>query len=232
MARTGRPREFDKDEAVGQAMRLFWQHGYEATSLSNLKDAMGGISSASFYAAFRSKEELFREVLDLYLQTHGRVTAPLLDLTLKPRHAVERTLRDSVRMQTDEAHPLGCLVILSAAVGALENRHLQTGLAAERKRNREAFRACIARAIDNGELRDDMDADALAVLLDTFLVGLATEARDGVPLAMLDAGVSAVMGAWDACAVRSPADGPGRRPGTRRRPDTAAPKRKRAAPPS
>ena len=57
--RAGRPREFDYERAVDTALALFWEHGYEGTSLSRLRDAMG-VSSASFYSAFGSKEQLFR----------------------------------------------------------------------------------------------------------------------------------------------------------------------------
>lgn len=202
MPRTGRPREFDMDEAVQQAMGLFWEQGYEATSLAQLKAAMGNISSASFYAAFESKEALFRQVLDQYLRTHGQVTAPLLDATLPPREAVERTLRGSVRMQTDATHPLGCFVVLSTSTCSPENRHLQARLAEERQRNRTGLRACVERAIARSELRDDTDATALVAMFDTFLVGLSTQARDGVPLTALEAGVSALMGVWEAQAIR------------------------------
>ena len=70
MARTGRPRAFDRDDAVDQAMQLFWQHGYDSTSLSLLKAALGGgISAPSFYAAFGSKEALFDECVQRYLTT-------------------------------------------------------------------------------------------------------------------------------------------------------------------
>ena len=198
MARTGRPRGFDKDEAVLQAMRLFWEQGYEATSLAQLKAAMGGLSSASFYAAFGSKEGLFREVLARYMDTHGQVTAPLFDPVLPPRDAVEQTLRASARMQTDQAHPLGCLVVLSTTTCSAENRHLQALLAAERQRSRAGLRACVDRAKAMGELHADTDVDALAAVFDTFLVGLATQARDGVPVKALDAGISELIRMWDA----------------------------------
>ena len=198
MARTGRPRGFDKEEAVGQAMHLFWEQGFEATSLARLKAAMGGISAASFYAAFGSKEALFRVALERYLATHGQVTAPLQDPALPPRVAVERALRQSARMQTDASHPFGCLVVLSAATCSPEHRHLRRRLAQERERNGAGLRACVERAIAAGELRDDTDAAGLAAVFDTFLVGLAIQARNGVPFATLSAAVSAVMSAWDA----------------------------------
>ncbi len=201
MARTGRPRGFDKDEALEQAMHLFWEHGYEATSLSQLKAAMGGLSASSFFAAFGSKEALFRAVLDRYARTHGRVTAPLNDPALAPREAVEQALRGSARMQADPAHPLGCLVALSMTGGSPENRHLQALLAAERQRNRDGLRACVERAVSRSELRPGTDVGALATLFGTVLVGLALQARDGVAFAALDVGITAAMAAWDAHAA-------------------------------
>ena len=202
MPRTGRPRGFDVDEAVQQAMRLFWQHGYEATSLAQLKAAMGDISPASFYAAFDSKEALFRRVFDVYLETHGQVLAPLFDAELSPRLAIEQALRGSARMQTDAGHPLGCLLVLSTTTCAPANRHLQDRLLAERQRNRAGLRACIERAIDSGELRSGTDAAGLAAVFDTFLVGLSMQARDGVPLSALDAGITALLAVWDAHAAQ------------------------------
>ncbi len=201
MARTGRPRGFDKDQALQQAMHLFWEHGYEATSLSQLKAAMGDISASSFFAAFGSKEALFRAALDRYGQTHGQVTAPLHDPAVRPRDAVEHVLRASAQMQTDPAHPLGCLVVLSTVNSSPENRHLQALLAAERQHNRDGLRACVERAVKRGELRADTDASALATLFDTVLMGLAIQARDGVLLAALDAGIMACLEVWDAHAA-------------------------------
>ena len=196
MARTGRPRGFDRDEAIRQAMHLFWEHGYEATSLAQLKAAMGDISAASFYAAFASKEALFREVLDHYLATHGRVTAPLHDHGLTPREAIERTLRGSARMQTDQAHPYGCLIVASASACSPENQHLQALLAQVREGNRAGLLACVRRAVVAGDLPCDTDTAALATMFDTVLVGLTIQARDRVPLASLEAAVSQVMRMW------------------------------------
>lgn len=201
MARTGRPRGFDKQEALRQAMHLFWEQGYEATSLTQLKVAMGGISAASFYAAFESKEALFRDVLVRYLASHGQVTAPLQEPYLPPRTAIEQTLLRSARMQTDSGHPLGCLVILSTSTCSPQNRHLQALLAAERAHNRQGIQDCVTRAVALGELAAGTDTATLAAVFDTFLVGLSTQARDGVGLARLEASISLIMGVWDALAA-------------------------------
>ena len=61
----GRPREFCVDYALAQALRVFWEKGYDGTSLTDLTDAMG-ITRPSLYAAFGNKEALFRKALDLY----------------------------------------------------------------------------------------------------------------------------------------------------------------------
>jgi AcrR family transcriptional regulator len=71
MSRIGRPREFDRDEALKKAVELFWAQGYEGTTLADLQKAMGGITAPSFYAAFGSKEALFKEAVELYHRTQG-----------------------------------------------------------------------------------------------------------------------------------------------------------------
>ena len=71
MNRTGRPREFDRQKALRRAMELFWAQGYEGTMLTDLQNVMGGIAAPSFYAAFGSKEALFKESVEFYDQTQG-----------------------------------------------------------------------------------------------------------------------------------------------------------------
>jgi AcrR family transcriptional regulator len=203
MPRTGRPRNFDKDEAVAKAMQLFWERGYESTSLADLKAAMGNISAASFYAAFGSKEALFREVLTRYLETHGQVVAPLHNPSGNPRDAIEQTLRASARMQTDPTHPFGCLLVLSTATCSAESRHIQASLAEERERNRAALLACVSRAIAAGQLPRDTDPLAFATTFNTFLIGLSIQARDGVPLAAMELSISQLMQGWDSLAAPS-----------------------------
>src|SRR5206468_3156330 len=66
----GRPREFDADKALDQALRIFWKHGYEGASLPELTRAMG-INRPSMYAAFGNKEALFRKAVERYMQMAG-----------------------------------------------------------------------------------------------------------------------------------------------------------------
>ncbi|MBD8637864.1 TetR/AcrR family transcriptional regulator [Sphingomonas sp. CFBP 13733] len=198
MARTGRPRGFDRDKAVGQAMHLFWEHGFEGVSLEQLRQSMGGISSASFYAAFGSKEALYRTALEDYRATHGKVVLALHDEGLSPRQRIEQALRRSAEMQTDPAHPTGCMVTLSSTICSVDGESVQALTLAERVANRAAIRACVDAAIEDGTLRHDTNPAGLTTLFDGFLVGLSLQARDGVSHEDLDAGVTQALAAWDA----------------------------------
>ena len=198
MARTGRPRGFDRAQAVEQAMLLFWDHGYDSTSLARLRAAMGGISTASFYNSFGSKHALYEEAVRRYADTYGQVTAPLHDPALPPRDAVEQTLRRSAHMQTDRAHPAGCLLVLSLDTCSPESRELLSSARAERARSRRGFQAVLRRAKRQGELDAGAPVEALATLFEGCLLGLSVQARDHVPPARLQAAIGALMAIWDA----------------------------------
>ncbi|GAA3635636.1 TetR/AcrR family transcriptional regulator [Kineosporia mesophila] len=199
MPRTGRPRQFDMDEKLDAALRIFWEFGYDATSLTMLREGLG-ISSASFYAAFGSKEALFERVLDRYLSGPGTVSEPLEDTSLPPREAVRSALTASAAMQTHASHPSGCLIALGA-IGAPESSAPRDLLARRRDVTRQALRECVSRGIAEGELLASVDPNVLASSLHAFLMGLSVEARDGASGATLAASVEQAMSMWDGCAA-------------------------------
>ncbi|WP_311881111.1 MULTISPECIES: TetR/AcrR family transcriptional regulator [unclassified Pseudomonas] len=202
MARTGRPRAFNRDNAVDQAMQLFWQHGYDSTSLSLLKAELGGgISAPSFYAAFGSKEALFDECVQRYLTTFAQVTECLWDQTLPPRQAIETALRQSARMQCDDGHPKGCMVTLGVmSAPSPENAHVAQALTHSRARTRAGIVACVERGVREGLLADDTNAAAMATVFDSFLQGISILARDDTPIENIDAAITQVMRTWDVMA--------------------------------
>ncbi|KHA76389.1 TetR family transcriptional regulator [Janthinobacterium lividum] len=200
MAQMGRPRTFDRQAAVEQAMFLFWQQGYESTSLSQLKASLGGgISAPSFYAAFGSKEALFREAAQCYLDTFARVTECLWDDSLAPRAAIELALRQSASMQSEPGHPPGCMVALGCmSAPTAEHTAVAAPLTQSRARTRAGFVHCVERGMASGDLSGDMDAVALASVFDSFLSGVAIQARDGVGYAVFDSAITQIMRVWDA----------------------------------
>ena len=197
MSRAGRPREFNRDEAILNAMLLFWDHGFEATSISQLREAMGGISAGSFYTAFKSKEALFEEVIKMYKDTFGQVTFCLNDDSLEPRRAIEQALRQSAKMQTEDGHPSGCLLVLSATTCSNENAHIRDMLRKQRKLSRAWLIECIQRAVEKGELPLTTDIEMLTSVFESFLYGISTQARDGVKFETINDSITQIMKIWD-----------------------------------
>jgi AcrR family transcriptional regulator len=199
MAQMGRPRSFDRDIAVEEALHLFWEQGYESTSLSQLKAAIGGgITAPSFYAAFGSKEALFKECMERYLATYAQVTHCLWDTALGPKQAIELALRRSARMQCERGHPKGCMVALGVmSAPSPELTALSAPLTRSRAHTRAGIRACVERGIASGDLALATDAPSLACVFDSFLLGLTTLARDGVTFKAMDAAITRVMCLWD-----------------------------------
>ncbi|MFD4838433.1 TetR/AcrR family transcriptional regulator [Achromobacter sp. NPDC058515] len=200
MAQMGRPRAFDREQAVDQALNLFWEQGYESTSLAQLKAGIGGgISAPSFYAAFGSKEALYAEAVQRYLDTYARVNDSLWDDEIAPRKAIELALRRSAKMQCEWGHPKGCMVALGVmSAPTPEHAAVAKPLADSRQRTRAGFLRCVERGIASGELSADADARSLATVFDSFLVGVSTLARDGVRYPNFDAAITQVLKVWDA----------------------------------
>lgn len=199
MATMGRPRTFDREKAVEEAMHLFWQNGYESTSLSQLKTGIAnGISAPSFYAAFHSKELLFRECVQRYLNTYAQVTEVLWDTTYSPRDAIETALRRSAKMQCEPGHPRGCMVALGvSSAPSEENRTVTEPLTRSRFRTRAGIAACVQRGCESGELRNNIDVPAMTAVFDSFLLGLSTLARDDVPFSVMDEAITHIMLVWE-----------------------------------
>src|ERR671919_2398814 len=107
MAERGRPRSFERDTALRRAMEVFWAKGFDGASMADLTGAMG-INSPSLYAAFGSKEDLFREAVALYGATEGTEIWSGLQEAPTARAAVERFLRVSAESFTRPGKPRGC----------------------------------------------------------------------------------------------------------------------------
>lgn len=197
MARAGRPREFDRSAAVHKAMLLFWANGYEPTSLMDLRKELGDLSAASFYSAFGSKEQLFEECLELYMNTCGGVAEELNNPNVSMRTAMQNLLNRAVYSQTETVHPTGCMAVLSGVNCDTENDAVAIAVANARKKTRLAMEDCLTRAVAKGEIIDARRASNLLELYDAVLKGFALQARDGVSREALLGAVEACMAAWD-----------------------------------
>ena len=175
----GRPREFDRSDALKQVQAVFWSQGYEGTSMADLVRATG-LASARLYAAFGSKEELFREAVELYERQEGGFADRALAQETTARRALERMLQDAVDVYTRPA-PRGCMVVSAATTCSAANDRVRGWLERHRQERTESIIARLRAAAANGELPPGTDVEALGDAFAALLHGLSVQARDGVP---------------------------------------------------
>ncbi len=188
----GRPREFDREQALLKARDLFWRQGYEGTSLSDLVAELG-IASARIYKAFGSKELLFREAVASYENHEGGFADRAFSEESSVRVAIKRLLNDAVTLYSRADLPQGCMVVSSAASVSDENSDIKTWLAEHRLLRTQGIIDRLRDAVTAGELPPETDADALGDYFAAFLHGLSVQARDGVSRARLEAAVKIAL---------------------------------------
>lgn len=174
-----RPREFDRDEALAKARDAFWDRGYEGTSMADLVAALG-IASARIYAAFGSKEDLFRQAVALYQAREGGFVERALAEEPTALAAAARILHEAIETYTRPGKPWGCMVVTAATNCAAENEPIGTWLSERRRVQMEAIEQRLQRAVSEGELLADTDANALGDTFAAIMHGLSVQARDGV----------------------------------------------------
>jgi AcrR family transcriptional regulator len=197
MARTGRPRGFDRAKALRQAMTVFWRLGYEGATLEDLQAAMGGISPPSMYAAFGSKENLFREAAELYAATEGGRPMRALDAYPVARAAVQAMLYEAVDVyRSTPGMPGGCLVVTGAVNCAPASKGVHDHLQQFRRQAPQLIAARLERGVVEGDLPAGLDLAAIASFYATVQQGLAIRAHDGAAREALMAAADGAMAAW------------------------------------
>lgn len=173
----GRPREFDPDKALDQAMAVFWKKGYEGASLPDLTRAMG-INRPSLYAAFGNKESLFRKAMDRYM---GGPAAHVAEALAAPtaREVAARLLHGGIDIVADGKGPGGCFMVQSALACGDSAEALRKEVADRRAAGEAAVRARLERAHKEGDLSKEVDAATLARYLMAVTYGMAVLAAGG-----------------------------------------------------
>jgi AcrR family transcriptional regulator len=195
MAIIGRPRAFDRDEALEAAMVLFWRKGFEATSMTDLCGTMG-VRSPSLYAAFGSKEALYLEAIQHYVEIFGPPLWDKLAEGATARAGVENLLLAATE-SLPESHvtPAGCMATLAAV-----SDEWPAGIAEVVRKIRVEMlgmlRSRLETGVASGELPTTTDIEALSRFYLSVYQGMAVQARDGAGAAELRGVVAGAMSAW------------------------------------
>ena len=190
----GRPREFDTDQALVAALRVFWSKGYEGASMTDLTQAMG-ITRPSLYAAFGNKEALFRKALDLYEREKLCYVGRALEAPTA-RGVAERLLQGGLEMQTSREDPSGCLGVISSVACGSEADGIRAEVLERAKIVNGTLIARMERAISEGDFPMPVDAEAITKYLLAILQGMAVQAGAGATREELQALVDTTLTVW------------------------------------
>ncbi|MEV0573058.1 TetR/AcrR family transcriptional regulator [Micrococcus luteus] len=174
----GQGRRFDTQAALDDAMEVFWRHGYEGTSISDLTRAIG-ITASSLYAAFEGKRQLFDQVVERYLNTKGRFTSLALEEEKDSLSLIHRLLFEAANEYADRSGPGGCLIVSAATCVTDANRDVEEKLEAHRHSNIRRIEGVLRTDLEAGRISEAVDPVAVAGFVGTVLQGMAQRGRDG-----------------------------------------------------
>ncbi|MFU2330361.1 TetR/AcrR family transcriptional regulator [Pseudomonas sp. NFX98] len=176
----GRPRAYDPQTALQQALGVFWSTGYSGASLDSIATA-AGMNRPSLYAAFGDKHSLYIKALEQYWEVaSAEMQAALTDTGLTLREALLRFYEGQLSIYfSGEGQPRGCFAIGTATTEAVEDAEIRAVLSDRLSRLDADLEARLRTAIESGELKGDVDAASLAVLASSLLHSISIRARAG-----------------------------------------------------
>jgi TetR/AcrR family transcriptional repressor of nem operon len=180
-----RPREFDEEAVLDAAVRCFWEHGYEATSVRDLAGRMK-ITSASLYNAFGGKRSLYRRSLDHYFDQSVRDRIKRLEGALPPREAIHAFFGEVIERSLSDKQRKGCLLVNSALEVAPHDPEFQRVIAEVLVQVEAFFRRCVLAGQSAGAIATSQSAQDLARLLLSVLLGIRVLARARPERALLE----------------------------------------------
>ena len=182
----GRPPGFDRARALGQAMTLFWDRGYEGTSFDDLIAVMG-ISASSFYNSFTSKEALYIEAVEAYVRKAGRWFTEALEREGTTRDAFGALLTAAASAFTCPDTPAGCMIAVAATQCSPAQSRLRDMMITQRHMAEDLMQARLRRGIAEGDLPETVDVGLMAAYFGAVMTGMGVQARDGASFETLNA---------------------------------------------
>ncbi|WP_025026114.1 TetR/AcrR family transcriptional regulator [Caldalkalibacillus mannanilyticus] len=187
-----RQREFDEDRVLTDAMKLFWEKGYKATSLNDLTAKMG-IQRPSLYSAFGDKEELFEAALRKYTKLHASYIRTKLQNTQPVKEAFRTFFEELVEEEYRESPSKGCFCINTMVELAPHDEKFEILTREHQMYLSVIFQETIAAGINSGEFESSLNAKKLAQTLVVSLIGLTVLMKSRPERSFVDNTVAMIL---------------------------------------
>jgi TetR/AcrR family transcriptional regulator, transcriptional repressor for nem operon len=174
-----RPRQFDTDKALDNAMRVFWEHGYQATSVQDLMKA-AGVQKQSLYSAFGDKRSLFLKCLNLYTKQILSEIQRMLNETDSALKGIERVMRFVTQASKSKSCPPGCLMANTALELGLSDPDVAAEIRSMFRGVEKILAAAVSKAQAQGEIDKSLNCVAIAQSLANTISGIRILEKTGV----------------------------------------------------
>jgi TetR/AcrR family transcriptional regulator, copper-responsive repressor len=172
----GRPRNFDVDNVLDRAMRLFWAQGLRGTSLDDLGAGMN-MTRTSLQNAFGSKKQIYRRVFGRFVDGMKADAEILGDADLKT--ALKRFFDRAIDVYCSQSPALGCLVMCTAPLEAAAHPDIRRDLKKLIAHLDQLLEKRFSEAVKASQLPEDLDAGIAAMIVQSVLHSLALRSRAG-----------------------------------------------------
>lgn len=190
----GRHREFDLEVVLDTAMNLFWERGYEGTSMADLVSATG-VAAPGLYAAFGNKQALFLQAVTSYEERRMQFMHEAL---LQPTAllVVEYLLHHNIRLLAGSGSPAGCLGVNGALAVSFAAEPVRKELVQRRLASEAALRDRFEQAKSHGDFPNHLEPEDFARYIMTLVQGMAVQAKGGATLEQLERLATMALRIW------------------------------------
>ena len=191
-----RAKQFDERQALIKAMLVFWEKGYEGTSIHDLETATN-LNRTSIYNAFGNKRAVFERVMGCYKESVMSALFAELDGAPNIKEGIRRMLNGALDIHFDEDNPGGCLVVLSILESGQHDEQSQASMRQTIQDLKSTLQARLSKAKKSGELSKDLDAGSTATTIATTMAGMMVLGKANFTRAALKKTINQVVSLLD-----------------------------------
>ena len=175
-----RTKEFNEDKALEAAMYLFWEKGYEATSMQALEESMG-LKRTSIYNAFGNKRALFQLALNRYLSIVLSRFLSVLNEASTAKQAIQQVLTEVLNLHFNKNHPGGCMVVLSLLESNQHDKDTNAQLDSALKQLSTAIVKRLQQGVKEGDINNNFECNVVGTQVTALITGMIVMAKANFP---------------------------------------------------